>query len=91
MRAPHAFEQDDAVRLELAGVNAAEQHLLVESDDEIGLVAAVGDVLRADADAVAAGAGNTAGWWADFGGDDLGRPDAVAHAGGDGAERLPQR
>jgi hypothetical protein len=37
------LEQDDAARLEFAGAHAAEQHLLVEGDHQVGLVAAVGD------------------------------------------------
>ena len=41
--APHALEQDGAAGLELAGAHAPEQHLLVERDHEVGLVAAVGD------------------------------------------------
>ena len=54
MLAPHALEQDGASGLELARAHAAEQHLLVERDHKVGAVAAVGDRLRADADAVAA-------------------------------------
>ena len=52
--APHAFQQDGAARLELAGAHAAEQHLLVEGDHQVGFVAAVGDAARAEPDAVAA-------------------------------------
>jgi len=85
---PHALEQDDAAGLELARVDAAEQHLLVEGDRERGLVAAVRDALRADADAVAARAGDAAGGRLDFGRDDFDRPHAVAHARGDRAQRL---
>ena len=88
MLAPHAFEKDDAARLELAGAHAAEQHLLVECHHQVGQVAAVGDVLGADADAVAAGAGDAARRRADFGGDDLGGPDAVAHPRRNRSERL---
>ena len=69
-------------------LHAAEEHLLVEGHDEVGLVAAVGHALRADADADAARAGDAARRGLDFRGDDLGGPDAVAHAGGDAAERL---
>ena len=54
MLAPHALQQDGAAGLEFAGAHAAEQHLLVEGDHQVGLVAAVGDAARADADAVAA-------------------------------------
>ena len=43
--APHALEQDRRAGLQLAGAHAAEQHLLVEGDHEVGLVAAVGDAL----------------------------------------------
>ena len=43
MVAPHALQQDRAARLELAGADAAEQHLFVERDDQIRFVAAVGD------------------------------------------------
>src|SRR5690606_38629410 len=87
-RGPHALEQDDAAGLELARVDAAEQHLLVERDDEVGLVTAVGDALRADADAVAARTGHAARGRLDLRRDDLDGPDAVAHARGDRAERL---
>ena len=86
--APHALEQDRRAGLQLAGAHAAEQHLLVERDHEIGLVAAVGDALRADADADAARAGDAARRRLDLGRDDLDRPDAVAHSRGDRAERL---
>ena len=81
--APHALEQDRRAGLEFARVHAAEQHLLVERDDEVGLVAAVGDALGADADADAAGAGHAARRRLDLGRDDLDRPDAVAAARGD--------
>ena len=86
--APHVLEQDDGARFELARLHAAEQHLLVEGDHEVGLVAAVGDGLRADADADAAGAGHAARRRLDLGRDDLDRPDAVAHARGDRRQRL---
>ena len=86
--APHALEQDLRAGLQLAGPHAAQQHLLVERDDEVGLVAAVGHLLRADADADARGAGDAARRRLDFGGNDLGGPDPVARPRGDGAERL---
>ena len=86
--APHAFQQDDAVGLELLGPHPPEQHLLVEGHHQIGLVAPVGDGARADADAVAAGAGHAARRRPDLGGDDLGGPDAVAHLRRDRAQRL---
>ena len=86
---PDALQQDDAVGLQLARVDAAEQHLLVEGDRDVRLVAAVGDALRADADAVAARARHAARRRLDLGRDDLHRPHAVAHAGRDRAERLP--
>ena len=86
---PHVLEQDRAARLELPGVHPAEQHLLVERDDEVGLVAAVGDRPRAQPDPVAAGAGDAARRRLDLGGDDLDRPHPVAGAGRDRAERLP--
>ncbi len=86
--APHALEQDRGARLELAGAHAAEQHLLVERDDEVGLVAAVGHPLGADADADARGAGDAARRRLDLGRDDLDGPDAVAAARRDRAERL---
>ena len=88
MLAPHVLEQDRRAGLELAGAHAAEQHLLVEGDDEIGLVAAVGHALRADADADAGRAGDAARRRLDLGRDDLDGPDAVADARGDRAERL---
>ena len=77
---PDALEQDRAARLQFAGVDASQQHLLVERDREVGFVAAIGDLLRTDADAVAAGAGDAARRRLDLGRDDLDRPDAIAHA-----------
>ena len=88
MLAPHVLEQDRAAGLQLARANAAEQHLLVERDDEVGLVAAVGDLARPHADADAGGARDAARRRLDLGRDDLGGPDAVAHPGRDRAERL---
>jgi hypothetical protein len=85
---PHALEQDRRARLELVRLHPTDEHLLVEGDDELGLVAAVAHGRRADADADAAGAGDAARRWLDLGRDDLGRPDAVAHPRGDRAERL---
>ena len=79
VRAPHALEQDDAVRFEFLGTHAPEQHLLVEGHHQVGLIATVGDVLRADSNAVAAGAGHAACRWANFCRNDFGSPDAVAH------------
>jgi hypothetical protein len=75
-------------RLELAGAHATEQHLLVERDDEVGLVAAVGHRLGADADADARCARDAARGRLDLGRDDLGGPDAVAGLRGDRTERL---
>ena len=77
-----------AARLQFARPHPAEQDLLVEGDREVGLVAAIGDAARAEADAVAGGAGDAAGRRADFGGDDLHRPYAVARARGDRAQAL---
>ena len=88
MARPHALEQDRAAGLELAGTHAADQHLLVERHDQIGLVAAVGDALRADPDPVAARAGDAARRRLDLGRDDLDGPDAVAHSRGDRAQGL---
>jgi hypothetical protein len=85
---PHALEQNDAVGLELAVPHPPEQHLLVEGDHQIGLVAAVGDALRSEPNAVAARARDAARRRADLGRNDLDRPHAVAHARRDGAERL---
>ena len=79
VRAPHALEQDDAVRFEFLGAHPPEQHLLVEGHHQVGLITAVGDVLRTDANAVAAGPGHTACRWANFCRNDLRGPDAVAH------------
>ena len=87
--APHAFKQDDAAGLEFAGTHPSKQHLFVEGHHQIGLVAAVGDVVRADTDAVAAGPGHATGGRTNFRRDDLGGPDAVAHARGNRAKRLP--
>jgi len=40
--APHALQQDQTAGRELAGADAADEHLLVEGDDQVGLIAAVG-------------------------------------------------
>ena len=86
--APHALEQNSGAGLQFAGADAAKQDLFVEGDGQVGFIAAVGDAAGAEADAVAGGAGHAAGGRADFGGDDLHGPDAVAGARGDGAEAL---
>ena len=86
--APHVLEQDGAAGLEFLRAHPAQQHLLVEGHHQVGLVAAVGDVAGADADAVAAGAGHAARRRTDLGRNDLGGPDAVAHLRGDRAQRL---
>ena len=52
MRGPHVLEPDDGVRRERAQAVSREQHLLLEGQDELRLVAAVGH--RRSADAVAA-------------------------------------
>jgi hypothetical protein len=63
--------------------------LFVESDDQVGLVAHVGDVLRPQADADAAGALALSRRRLDLGRDDFDRPDAVTHLAADQAEDLP--
>src|SRR4029434_9500799 len=88
MLTPHVLEQDGRTLLELAGAHAAEQHLLVEGDCEVGLVVAVVDLLRPHAEADARRAGHAARRWLDLRRDDLGGPDAVAHLRGDRAKRL---
>ena len=60
-----------ANELGFRSANAAEEHLLVERDDEIGLVAAVRDRPGADADPVAARAGDAARRRPDLGRDRL--------------------
>jgi hypothetical protein len=86
--APHAFQQDGGAGLQLAGLHAPDQHLFVEGHHQVGLVAAVGDTLAADADANAAGPGHAACRRLDLGRDDLGGPDAVAHARGNRGQAL---
>ena len=86
--APHAFQQNGAVGLEFAGANAAEQHLLVEGDHQVGFVAGIGDAAGADADAIAAAAGDAARRRTDFRRDDLLGPHAIAHLRGDRPEGL---
>ena len=78
-----------ASRRQRAEAVARQQHLLVEGEGQVGRVAPVGDRALADADAVAACALGHPGRRLDLGRDDLHRPDAVAHLGGDGAEDLP--
>ena len=85
---PHAFQQDDAVGLELFVAHPPQQYLLVEGDHQVGFVAAVGHRARSDADAVAARAGHAARRRANFGGNDFRGPDAVAHLRGNRAQRL---
>src|SRR5208282_6341111 len=86
--APHAFQQNNAARLEFAGVDAAEQYLLVEGDHQVGFVAAVGDTTGAQTNAISTAAGDAARGRADFRGDDLHGPDTIARTGGDRSERL---
>ena len=88
MLAPHVLEQDRGAGLEFAGAYPAQQDLLVERDREVGLVAAIGDLLRAHADADAGGTRDAARRRLDLGRDDLRGPDAVAHLRGNGAQRL---
>src|SRR5581483_8021665 len=86
--APHPLEEDRAALLDLTRLHAAEQHLLVERDDQVHLVAAVGDAPGSQADAVPGRAGHAAGRRLDLRGDDLDGPDPVAGARGDRGERL---
>jgi hypothetical protein len=84
--APHAFQQNDAARLDLARAHAAEQNLFIEGDHQIGFVTAIGDPMRGQADTIAAGPGDAARRRLDFGGDDLDGPDAVPHPCRNGPE-----
>jgi hypothetical protein len=86
--APHALQQDDAAALQLTAADAPEQDLFVEGNHQVSLVAAVVDGFRSEPDAVAAGTGDAACRRLDLGRNDLDRPDAVAHPGGDRAQRL---
>jgi hypothetical protein len=86
--APSALQENGAARLEFVGAHAAQQDLLVEGDDEIGLVTAVHDAAGRQPDAIAAGAGDAAGRRLNFGGNDLDGPYAEAHPRGDRCERL---
>jgi hypothetical protein len=85
---PHVLEQYDRVRLERVQAVPGQQHLLVESDDQIGSVAPVGHRFGADPNAVAAGPGRKPRRRLDLGRDDLDRPHAVAHLRAHGAEDL---
>src|SRR6266545_2020947 len=86
--APHALEEDRAARLELSRPNASEQDLLVERDHEIGLIAAVRDLPRAQANAVSTRAGDAARGRLDLGRNDLDGPYAVPGPRRDRPERL---
>ncbi len=86
--APHALEQDRRARLEHVRPDPAEQHLLVERNREVRLIAAVADAALADPDADAARAGDAPCRRLDLRRDDLHRPDPVAHLRRDRAERL---
>ncbi len=88
MLAPRRLEQDRRVGLELARADTAQQHLLVERDDEIGVIATVRDRAGPNANADSGGPGDAARRRLDLGRDNLDRPDAVAAAGGDRAQRL---
>ena len=65
-----------------------EQHLLVEGHDELGLVSPIRDLIPPEADQIAARAGGCTRRGLDLGGDDLHRPDAIAHLRQYGGEDL---
>jgi hypothetical protein len=88
VRAPLVLQQDDATGFELLGAVSAEQDLLVEGDHQIGFVAAIGDPLGGHADAVSARPGDAARRRLYLRGDDLDRPNAIAHARRDRPEGL---
>jgi hypothetical protein len=85
---PFVFQQHSTAGLELAFARTAQHDLVVEGHDQVSLVAAVGNTPRGQPDAVAAGALDAACRRLDLGRYDFDRPDADAHARGDGAERL---
>src|SRR3989304_5377261 len=66
---------------------APQEDLLVEGDQELRIIAAVADLVAADADAVAARAGDAPWRRLDLCRGDLPRPDVVAHPGGGACER----
>ena len=86
--APHALNQYGATEFEFAVAHAAQQHLFIEGDHELGLVAAVGDASGANPNADAARARDAARRRPDFSRNDLLGPDAIAHLGSDRAQRL---
>src|SRR6476469_4253123 len=86
--APHALEQNDAVRPQISATNATEQDLLVERYYQIRFVAAVGDAARPETDTVAARTSDAARRRPYLSGNDLHGPHAVAHLRSDAAKRL---
>jgi hypothetical protein len=88
MEAPFVLHENDAAAFQRTGPQSAAQNLLVEDHGEIGLITAIGDAMGPNSDPVAAGAGDAAWRWLDFGRDDLHGPDPVAHFGGDTGEGL---
>jgi hypothetical protein len=76
---PHALQQNDRAFLVGAVIDTGIEHLFVECDDHIGLIAHVGHVFRSHSNAYAAGALAFARGRLNFGRYDLYRPDTVAH------------
>ncbi len=85
---PLALEQHDGAGPEGGVGDPSVEHLLVEGDHQVGALAAVGDLVAAEAHPDARGAGAGSGGRLDLGRNDLDRPDAVAQLGADGAEGL---
>ena len=85
---PFVLQENDAAGLEFVIQDATQQHLLVEGDDQVGLVTPIGNAMGCQANAVAAGAGDAPRRWLNFCGDDLGGPNPVSHPRRDGPERL---
>jgi hypothetical protein len=90
-RPPLAVDEEDRPGSQRPLIDAAVEHLLVEGDDDVGLVAHVGHRLVPEADADSAGPLAGARRRLDLRGDDLHRPDPVPHLGADRSEQLARR
>jgi hypothetical protein len=88
VRRPKILDENDRVVGQRAEPMPRQQHLFVERDDQLHLIAPVRDGARPDADAIAARPFRGSRRRLDLGGDDLHRPDAVAHLGRHRAEDL---
>ena len=85
---PLALEQHDGARPVGRVGDPPIEHLFVEGDHQVGGLAAVGDLVAAEAHPDARGPGARARRRFDLCRNDLDRPDTVADLGADGAEGL---